>query len=279
MRAMVPPAIRRQILEARREALKARFAQIRGIGAGIMNMSPLSNMDTKKTLQKMPEAIPAANFDDAQAAHSLATHAKRFEQHQFLLGLHCFWIKSRIGHGEFGPWLQKHAPELCRLNENETPKPKSQLSTAMKFCTEAAEKGGFTIGQLLQNLDKTQIPGGREFALHGETLLLTDGELPPEAAALKEQLLKGIQLQLDFENGLKGAKAAGGPAKKLTPTEQHAELVKNLDAQAMAAIGGLEILLAMKDVDFVLLEPVKRTALDGLCKQMRAKVKKFRKQK
>ena len=278
MRAMVPPAIRRQILEARREALKARFAQIRGIGAGIMNMSPLSNMDTKKTLQKMPEAIPAANFDDAQAAHSLATHAKRFEQHQFLLGLHCFWIKSRIPYGEFGPWLKKHLPDLCRT-DGDCPKPKRALSEAMKFCTDAAERAGFTIGGLLENLDKIQFPTKVGNCHAGETLLLTDGELPEEAAALKEQLLKGIQLQLDFENGEKAARAAGGTAKKLTPTEQHAELVKNLDAQAMAAIGGLEILLAMKDVDFVLVEPVKRNALDGLCKQMRAKVKKFRKQK
>lgn len=206
-------------------------------------------------------------FDDAEAAKTLIAHTKRFEGHKFLLGLHCFWIKSQIQHGEFGPWLQQHAPDLCRLKDGQTPQPKTQLANAMKFCAEAGKQAGFSVDQLLENISQIQIPGDRGFANGCESLLLADTALPADAKALKEKLHKGIQLQLDFENGEKKFATAAAP-KKLTPTQQHEEHVKNIGAHFDSAEGALAFLVQLKDVDYVTRPPAQREVLGALCRRI-----------
>ena len=218
-------------------------------------------------------------FDDAQAAKSLLAHSKHFEQQQILIGLHCHWIKSQIHHGEFGPWLQKHAPELCRLKDGKIPQPKMALAEAMKFCTDSAEQAGLTLSQLLEQVGQVQIPANAGISSPVEYFLLEDSKIPAEARALKEKLHKGIQLQLDFENGLKKEKSAeSGPRKKLTPTEQHEERVKNIEAHFEAMIAATMLLIQMKDTDFVLPKIAVQRA-DAIALRFREKVKSLQKQK
>lgn len=218
-------------------------------------------------------------FDDAQAARSLQEHSKHVDGQKFLLGLHCYWIKSQINHGEFGPWLQKHLPDLCRLKNGETPQPKKQLAEAMKFCSDAAEQAGLTIDQMLEKLGKIQIPPKGGICPGGEILLLEDAKLPNDAKQLKEQLLHGIQLQLAFENGEKTSVQEASKRKKLSPSEQHAEHVKNIEANFEHAASALTLLIQMKDVDFVMAAPAERKRLADICLRLRNRVKKTKKEK
>jgi hypothetical protein len=232
--------------------------------------------------------LPAATatipepFDNQLAAERLRDHARHFDGQKFLLGLHCHWIKHQIPFGEFGPWLQKHAPHLCKLKDHRVPQPRSQLSEAMKFCAEAARRADLTIANLLENMGKIQIPGDRGFAHGGEFLLLTDGDLPAAAHELRAKVLTGIQKQLDFENRrpnrppvtIAAATGAGAPAKKPSPTEQHALDVTGIREETAFVIGRLELWLNRPPLDKTEDETIDLRVLDALAKRLREDIQK-----
>lgn len=151
-----------------------------------------------------------------------------------------------IGHGEFGPWLEKNVPDITWNLAN----------TYMRIATGACEKGKF------------QIVDFPQFARLGH--------LPPQIEKMVEGKTQQ-QLLLDFRGG--EAKQLPAP-KKLSPTEAHAEHIKNLDAHWDHLNGALDYLLQMKDVDFVLRAPIERKLTAARVQRLGKRIKEsLKKQK
>jgi hypothetical protein len=189
-------------------------------------------------MAKLTKFVP--DFDDSKAAESLARHWQDFEGRKFLIGLHGFWIKAQIKHGEFGPWLKKHAPELCRSKDG-TPQANKQLAEAMLFCREAAEKAGFTIDKLLADLAAIEIPLLRGDLPGSDLLLLENNDLNDSARTLRDKLLKGIQAQLALENGDKKPKEFN--PRKLTPEQKIEAEIEQCQSILTQAVTGVQLVL------------------------------------
>jgi len=164
------------------------------------------------------------------------------------MGMFLNHIKARgkadesIPHGEFGPWLEKNVPEISR----------TQINVYMDLAKGVCEKGKF------------EINGFRDFAQLGQ--------LPPAI----EKIVEGkTQEQLKFSfGGGKAEKSEPSPKTKLSPMEQHAALLKNIEAAGQHALSGLEFLLQMNLPDLSLMPPVILAAIFDNAAALKLRVQK-----
>jgi len=147
-----------------------------------------------------------------------------------------------IPHGEFIPWLEKNVPEV----------PVRTAQTYMQLAVGVCEKGKFEI---------------RQFSAFAQI-----GNLPPQI----EKLVDGkTQEQLKFSfGGGKADKSEPAPKTKLSPTEQHAALLKNIEAAGQHALSGLEFLLQMNLPDLSLMPPVILAAIFDNAAALKLRVQK-----
>jgi hypothetical protein len=109
--------------------------------------------------------------------------------------------------------------------------------------------------------------------------LLTAGELSERE---KSELIEGVE-KVNKGGVMKTIQAwhnKKNPPVKEPKDELHAheEKVKNITAGFQDAADGLDFLVQMKDVDFVLANPALRAALKNKCDAISARIHKFRKQ-
>ena len=111
---------------------------------------------------------------------------------------------------------------------------------------------------------KFEINGFRDFAQLGQ--------LPPAI----EKIVEGkTQEQLKFSfGGGKAEKSEPSPKTKLSPTEQHAALLKNIEAAGQHALSGLEFLLQMNLPDLSLMPPVILAAIFDNAAALKLRVQK-----
>lgn len=104
------------------------------------------------------------------------------------LGLFAWQIKeTQLKHGEWGPWLAAHAPQLCR-QDSATGKPKAAaaLTNYMELTKNVLEGVGFdTIEKYLETVAKFPLRGNLN---HGGFLLVADKKVPEEVRPLREKI-------------------------------------------------------------------------------------------
>ena len=131
-----------------------------------------------------------ATFDHAAAVSQLKTlhtEAQIGLRKVVALGLFCFELKEvHLKHGQFGPWLQECAPELCKLHsKSKAPHPSSVLARSMSLTEGVLKAVGGSVRGALAKLNPHQTglsypPQGG--ICHGGELLLLSNDQVPEAA-------------------------------------------------------------------------------------------------
>lgn len=119
-------------------------------------------------------------------------------------GLFAWEVKTqRLKHGQWGPWLAEHAPELSRVDDK-TGKPKaiSAVSTYMQMTKDVLEDMGFSVEDYFKHLAK--FPRGLGICRDGKFLLAAPKKLPKEVAEIKQQICDRVdgktvkQIRLGF---------------------------------------------------------------------------------
>lgn len=154
----------------------------------------------------------------------------------FDTGLFCFWIKSELPQGQFGPWLELHAPTLARRNAKDIPYPTSTLSWHMDFTKRLIENGGFTIEGVLK-----QLPGSTEMRKPEIYMLLPEKKVPAGLRELHTEIADkfsgktAYQLYLELKQADEDGNVKRGRLKgcKGTTREQRADARARQEAAEM----------------------------------------------
>lgn len=140
----------------------------------------------------------------------------------FDTGLFCYWLKSELGRGQFGPWLEAHAPKLARRDEHNIVKPTSTLSWHMDFTKRLIESGGFTIERVLK-----QLPGSAEMRKPELYMLLPEKKVPAGLRDLHIQIADkfsgktAYQLYLELKQADEAGNVKRGRLKGCKGTTRH----------------------------------------------------------
>jgi len=175
------------------------------------------------------QSAPGAK--EAKTLGELFDDAQQGMRRVVALGLFAHEIKSRLKHGQFGPWLKDHAPRFSR-EVNGRPAASCQLLAYMELASGVLESCGFKLKEFtdLANCGSSAISHG------GEILTLPDNKVPEEARPMREKICALIdgktQRQLfaefktaeddgdDLKVGSPLGKHHARKAKKPTPEEQ-----------------------------------------------------------
>lgn len=182
-----------------------------------------------KALQRTGPKLKSGR--DAEVADLLVKMERRANEAIrviFDTGLFCFWIKSELPQGQFGPWLSQHAPELCRKGHYDSLKPSSTLSWHMDFTKRLIESSGYTVEKVLVQLPSLDNNRAEVF------LLMPPAKAPSKLRDLHAELSERVegktayQLYLDLKQSEEdgdGFKPHRGRVKgcKGTTREQRAD--------------------------------------------------------
>lgn len=118
-------------------------------------------------------------------------------------GLLAWEVKERkLKHGQWGPWLARHAPALCRPHsQTGILQPSASLSSYMQMTKDVLEDFGFTIQRYFKHIEASKELG---VCYGGKFLLLPDKKLTEPALALKKEFCDRVdgktakQIRLSF---------------------------------------------------------------------------------
>ena len=138
--------------------------------------------------------ITLKNGNDKVVADRLkAMHAELadFATKSFLFGIYAHYVKEvELKHSQFGPWLQQHAPELCRLDsKTQQPKPTSSLSRHLDFAKDVVGHFGISLNAALTRI-KTLTDGKFPTVGNFNRLLIEDAETSAKVIPKHKELVE-----------------------------------------------------------------------------------------
>lgn len=144
-----------------------------------------------------PLSKTAVSLKDGHDSATARELLKRFKDAQnagrriMSFGLFAWEIKTvKLKHGQWGPWLAAHCPDLCRPDAaTGKPKPSASLSTYMGMTEDILADMGFTIEKYFAHISNSQQLG---ICHGGKFLTLPDKKLPEPALKLKQEICNRV---------------------------------------------------------------------------------------
>lgn len=203
-------------------------------------LQTLPGEEDQALTHKTGSIVPMDSVETAEAAgwlKHLYTEAQTGMRRVVALGLYAWWLKEiKLKHGRFGAWLKANVPDLARDCSSGTPKPSTALSTYMDLTRSVINGCGWTLEEILPQLDKS-ISRHAGNCHPGDILLLPDSRVPEQMKPFREKICRLIdgktqrQLFLEFKtaedlNGEVVVRAPGGDsAWEKWVREKHPEIV------------------------------------------------------
>lgn len=192
---------------------------------------------------KVPTLKAGDDAATAKQLEKLFTEAQSGMRRIVAVGLFAWEIKeTQLKHGEFGPWLEAHAPKLCRPDaKTGRAKPSAALSNFMGLTKGVLENVGFkTIGGYLKHISNSH---GMGICHGGKFLLLPEKKVTGEARPLREKIFTLIdgktqrQLFLEFKQSEDDAET---PKRGRLKGQGGASAKQRLDAKERERLERLE---------------------------------------
>lgn len=142
----------------------------------------VEKLEVVKPTGKVPTLSSGGDMAAAKHLGKLFTDANTGMRRIIAAGIFAWELKDKLNHGEFGPWLAAHCPQLATVHsETGRPQPSRALSGYMELTKGVMESIGFKtvekfIGEISSVAAEAKLSGGR-------FLLCPEKKVP---AALKE---------------------------------------------------------------------------------------------
>ena len=168
-----------------------------------MTTKPTSSLPSLSSV-KSPSLNDGHDQAVAKELRTRYTAAQKGLRTVVAFGLLAWEVKElRLKHGQFGPWLAAHVPELTTPDSaTGKPKPSRALSGYMELTKGVLDASGFTVEKYLAHISNSQ---QMRICHGGKYLLLPDKKLPDAVRPLKEKICSLIdgktqrQLFMEFK--------------------------------------------------------------------------------
>lgn len=190
---------------------------------------------------------PTKAFNDGAAAERLRElydDAQNGMRRVIALGMYCFELQeSNLKHGEFGPWVEKHCPQISYRS----------IRNYMQLTKGVLDACGVQIGSALP------------ICHGGEILLLPDAQIPDESRKLRGQICELIdgktqrQLLLEFKSDKTAKperKTTHGPTDPVLKSKLDKETANNVATELWQLMARARAITSLHLCDEAILERV-----------------------
>lgn len=226
----------------------------------IVELEVVSNSKRAGNLKPAPKLKSGNDEVVAKQLGKFFADAQNGMRRIVALGLFAWELKeTQLKHGEFGAWLEAHAPKLCTPDDKTgKAKPSRALSGYMALTKNVLESVGFpTINKYLGHISNSQT---MRICHDGKFLLLPDKKIPAEVKPLRDKICSLIdgksqrQLFLEFKQAeedddgnakvkrgqLKGSKGLTKEQREAAKLREEQERIEDLELASDDTVKWLE---------------------------------------